>query len=270
MAIECKDWEKPLDSTALAGIYQLYSPSFGKEIDYLIVIGPHDLSQRPSKTAKGLENLEYISFEKFVTSMMNFSYVLEDNIASWKTHESSKNYMASYVFDTQTTLFDFTKLWLSSDTNVLIVYGGYGIGKTSFSLNLLNHLTAQYQRGTFARIPIRIALGDLFHRHDTKSLICAALQGNDGGANVVNFTYNLFIQLVHQGHFLLILDGFDEMRHAMDVQSFDDTFSDMACLFEGKSKVVLLGRPDSFFSDDEEDRVFESIQRVGSTRLRTH
>ncbi len=264
VAVECKDWEKPPTSAQLAAIYGLYSPSFGSEIDYLIVVGPHDLSQQPSDTASRLANFEYISFEKFVTSMMNFSYVLQDNIASWNTHDSSKNYVASNVSDGSETLFSFTETWLTTDSNALIVYGGYGIGKTSFSLHLLNHLTNKYQEGRFNRIPIRIALGDLFHRHDTKSLICAAMQGNDGGANVMNFTYSLFLQIVEQGHVLLILDGFDEMRHAMDVQSFDDTFSDMTCLFEGDSKVVLLGRPDSFFSDDEEDQIFESFYNAGA------
>jgi hypothetical protein len=264
VAVECKDWAKPPTSYDLAAIYNLYSPSFGKEIDYLIVVGRHDLSQQPADTAKELENFQYISFEKFVTSMMNFSLVLQDNIASWSTHDSSRNYVPSHISEGDETLFSFTNNWLSGDANALIVYGGYGIGKTSFSLHLLNYLTLKYQEGVFQRIPIRIPLGDLFHRHDTKALICSALQGNDGGANVKNFTYNLFLQLVQQGHVLLILDGFDEMRHAMDVQSFDDTFSDMACLFEGDSKVILLGRPDSFFSDDEEDKIFESFRNAGA------
>lgn len=120
-------------------------------------------------------------------------------------------------------------------------------------------MTERHRSGEFDRIPIRITLSQLFTKQDLKGVICSALTGADGGAAVRNFVYNLFIQMNREGYFLLILDGFDEMRHAMTLEEFRFIFEDMALLFEGRSKTIILGRPDSFFSADEENAVIDAI-----------
>jgi len=92
--------------------------------------------------------------------------------------------------------------------------------------------------------------------------VASCLSGADGAAGVKNFSYNLFIEMVRLGYFLVILDGFDEMRHAMDFEDFEYTFDEISALFVGNSKTIILGRPDSFFTDEEEDRVVKNV--IGS------
>jgi hypothetical protein len=260
VAVECKDWKKGLASSDIAEIYNLYKPSLDSgEIDNLLIIGEKELSQQPSRSASQLRGVAYISFERFVQSLMNFSYVLQDNIAAYRNHDSSRNFIHTNVRGQDKSLEQAALEWLESAENILLTYGGYGVGKTSFSLYFCKHMTERYRSGLFDRIPIRITLGDLFTKQDLKGVICSALTGADGGATVRNFSYNLFIQMNREGYFLLILDGFDEMRHAMTLDDFRFIFEDMAVLFGGNSKTIILGRPDSFFSADEENAVIDAI-----------
>jgi hypothetical protein len=260
VAVECKDWKKGLASSDISTIYNLYKPSLDNgEIDHLLIIGERELSQQPSRSTSTLRDVTYVSFERFVFSLMNFSYVLQDNIAAYQTHDSAKNFIHTNVKGQGETLEQAALDWLETAENILLTYGGYGVGKTSFSLYFCQLMTHRYRSGSFDRIPIRITLGDLFTKQDLKGVICSALTGAEGGAAVRNFSYNLFIQMNREGYFLLILDGFDEMRHAMTLDEFKFIFEDMALLFEGKSKTIILGRPDSFFSADEENEVIDAI-----------
>jgi hypothetical protein len=260
IAIECKDWGRGLASSHLAEIYNLYRPSLDKgEIDNLLIIGEKELSQQPSRSMGTLDNATYVSFDMFVTSLMNFNFLLQDNVAAFRNHDASKNFIHTNVKGEGKTLEQAALDWLALNENILLTYGGYGVGKTSFSLYFCKLMTERYRSGEFDRIPIRLTLGDLFTKQDVKSVICSAMTGADGGPAVRNFAYNLFIEMNRGGYFLLILDGFDEMRHAMTLDDFRFIFEDMATLFQGNSKTIILGRPDSFFSADEENAVIDSI-----------
>lgn len=260
VAVECKDWKSPPDSKKLAEIDNLYRPSLnGDEIDYLWIVSNHELAQGPKGTVEKLKRVVYSTYQEFLSTVMNFSLVLEENIAAFKNHESSKNFLHLEAKDADTTLEETTRSWLRGDSRALIVFGGYGLGKTSFSFYIASALSAEYQDGTFDRIPIRVSLSGLYAKQDLKGLICSVLTGSEGGPDVGNFTYNLFLRMVHEGLFVLILDGFDEMRHAMTAEEFTYTFEQMSPLFAGQSKTILLGRPDSFFTEEEEDQILSAL-----------
>lgn len=260
IAVECKDWTSAPTSEALANIDNLYRPSINSdEIDHLWIISNHELAQSPKNTVQKLKRVVYSTYQEFLETVMNFSLVLEENIAAFSNHEASKNFLQLEAKDTSATLEKATRDWLASDSRALIVFGGYGLGKTSFSYYIASALSAEYQDGTFERIPIRISLSGLYAKQDLKGLICSVLTGSEGGPNVGNFTYNLFLRMVHEGIFVLILDGFDEMRHAMSSDEFAYTFEQMSPLFAGKSKTIVLGRPDSFFTDEEEDQILSGL-----------
>lgn len=260
IAVECKDWQSPLNSKQLAEIDNLYRPSINQdEIDHLWIVSNHELAQGPSQTVSNLKWVVYSTYQEFLSSVMNFSLVLEENIAAFKIHESNKNFLHLEAKDRSATLEETTRSWLSGDSRALIIFGGYGLGKTSFSFYIASALSAEYQDGTFDRIPIRISLSGLYAKQDLKGLICSVLTGSEGGPDVGNFSYNLFLRMVQEGLFVLILDGFDEMRHAMTSEEFSYTFEQMSPLFAGKSKTIVLGRPDSFFNEDEEEQILSAL-----------
>ncbi|WP_299962331.1 hypothetical protein [uncultured Roseobacter sp.] len=261
IAVECKDWDSPLNSSDISNIYNLYQPSLSRgEIDKLLVIGRHELGMQPSETVKRLGDVRYQQFDQFVHSLMSFQLLLQNNIAAFDNHEASQNFIQPRVAGSNELLIDAVNKWLSEPKNpVSMVYGGYGVGKTSFSYYLSAMLTDRYRQGRFNRVPIRIPLGRLFTKQDLKALICSELTGAEGQPAVAHFTFDLFLQMVVSGSVFLILDGFDEMRHAMSMEDFAYTFEQMSVFFRGKSKAIILGRPDAFFDDQEETDVIDAL-----------
>ena len=259
IAIECKDYTKPLTSAKLSEIFSLYKSSIDtNEIDKLLIVSRHDLGQQPSETVNRMPDTRYMTFDQFVHSLMKFELLLQNNIASFNTHESSKNFIQPRCKNKSARLCDEIYGWLEKENSpVSMIYGGYGLGKTSFSHYLVSELSKKYRNNDFHRIPVRIPLGGLFSKQDLKALICSELAGAEGRPAVGNFAYEIFLQLVQKGIILLVLDGFDEMKHAMSVEDFEFTFEQMSPLFEGKSKVVILGRPDAFFDKEEEEKNYK-------------
>ncbi|MBG6163763.1 hypothetical protein IWQ54_003431 [Labrenzia sp. EL_195] len=224
------------------------------------------MSQSPTDSIAKLANVQYSTFEEFISKMMNFQMVLQENIAAFENHEAAKNFIAPRCLTENCDLQQSIEEWLlDPNNNLAMVYGGYGLGKTTFSFFTTAKFSKLYRSEKFNRIPIRISLSGLFTKQDLRALICSELTGAEGQPPVGNFSYNIFLQMVQQGLVLLILDGFDEMRHAMTSDDFLYTFEQMAPLFRGKSKVILLGRPDAFFNEEEETEIIKSL--VETTRL---
>lgn len=266
IAIECKDWTRSLNSKDISDIYNSYQPSFSSgEIDKLLIISRKELSQSPMDTVRRLPNTQHSTYEQFVGSSMDFQLLLQENIAAFKNHESSKNFIPPRCLNEECELEASVLQWLEDTTcPAALVYGGYGLGKTTFSYYLASTLSSKFRKNEFSRVPIRIPLGGLFTKQDLKALICSELTGAEGQPAVGNFSYNIFLQMVHQGFILLILDGFDEMRHAMSAEDFKFTFEQMSPLFEEKSKVIVLGRPDAFFDNEEESDFIDALLNSSS------
>lgn len=260
IAIETKDWKKSLTSADIAEIHTLYAPALSsREIDHLWIIGKHPLSGSPKMSVDLLDNVKYSTFEEFRASLMNFTSMLNHNILAFEQSEASNFFIDTRVRNSEVKLFDHVQNWLRSDQSGLVVFGGYGLGKTTFSLYAASILSKKYIDGEFDRIPIRIPLSGMYSKQDVVALICSALSGAESGVSVKDFSYTMFLEMSRQGQYLLILDGFDEMRHAMDLEDFVYTFEQMRPLFSGKAKVVILGRPDSFLSNQEEEKVLSSL-----------
>jgi hypothetical protein len=260
IAVEAKDWSKPLTSKNLAEIYNLYRPSIeNREVDSLLIVGRHSLASSPRDTVSQMRGVFYVTYDEFESTLINFHPVINDNILAFRNHESYSNFIESKVLGRDQTVFEATLSWLDSKSSGLVIFGGYGVGKTSFSLYLAASLSSLNLSGEFKRKPLRISLGGLFSKQDLPGLICATLTGADGGPGVKDFSYNAFLEMNRLGKLLLIFDGFDEMRHAMDIDDFVYTFEQIKPLFCENAKIIILGRPDSFFSNSEEDRVISSM-----------
>jgi len=260
IAVEAKDWKDRLSSQDIATIYNLYAPSLqSREVDFLWIIGRHPLSSSPKLSVDKLVNVRFSTFAEFQSSLMNFHGLLRNNILLFEHDDASSYFVETRVRNSDRTLLQYVQNWLLSDQTGLIVYGGYGLGKTTFSLYLASLLSKKYLAHDFNRIPIRISLSGMYSKQDLKALICSALSGADGGISVKDFSYGLFLEMNRNGQYILILDGFDEMRHAMDLDDFIFTFEDMKPLFSGLAKIVILGRPDSFLTTQEENQVLSAL-----------
>ncbi len=66
---------------------------------------------------------------------------------------------------------------------------------------------------------------------------------------------------------MIILDGFDEMKHAMSLDAFVYNFDQINLLVEGRSKIVVLGRPSAFMSEDEKQTVLHGYRKIGDIEV---
>jgi hypothetical protein len=260
IAIEAKDWDSPLNSSQIATIHNLYAPSLhSSEIAHLWIIGRHPLSSSPKQTVDSLSNVVFSTFEQFKSGLINFTPLLQNNVHLFQHDESYDNFVETRVRSSSRTLLEEVDDWLLSDQNGLIVYGGYGLGKTTFSKYLACTLSNRRLIEHEGRIPIRLTLGDIYYKQDLVSLITSSLAGAESGVQVRDFSYGAFLEMNRLGQFVLIFDGFDEMRHAMDLDDFIFNFEQFKPLFAPKAKIVILGRPDAFLSNAEELRVLSSL-----------
>jgi predicted NACHT family NTPase len=181
IAVEAKDWAKPLSSSNIAKIFNDYKPSIDlNEIDHLWIIGRHSLSSSQIETLSRLRVVKYSSLDEFNTSLMNFTNLITHNILSFTHHEVFDNYISTRSLDRNISMDAVVDEWLTSDARGLMVFGGYGIGKTTYSLYLAKRYSEKYQSDPSSRIPVRISLGGFYTKQDLIGLICAVEWRGDG------------------------------------------------------------------------------------------
>ncbi len=139
--------------------------------------------------------------------------------------------------------------WLETENaKPLAILAGYGSGKTSFAYRLVSQQAKKALQDPHERRPILMRLGDITRATNLEGLLGAQFTAYNA---VRGYNYKSFMELNQRGRFLIVLDGFDEMKHAMSWADFRTTVSDLNKLAEGQAKVILIGRPSAFISDSE-------------------
>jgi len=141
----------------------------------------------------------------------------------------------------------------------IAILGGYGAGKTSFASRLASLQAQKALKDPTARRPIVIRLGQ-FTRYSNLDGIVGALFTSRFA--VPGYSFHRFMSFNEQGRFLIVLDGFDEMKHAMSWSEFKNQLAELNQLIRGQAKVLLLGRPTAFTSDEEHHWVLRGQRKL--------
>lgn len=220
--------------------------------------------------------LRHQSLLELEASLIDFEYYLEHLVEQRGTTGIANYYINSGYHvrqsDNQTKLsesltreaaesaFEAVNRYIDSDAYraPLAVLGGYGSGKTSLSVQIAGTLAERALQDSNARIPILIRLGNI-----TTS---SSIQGLLGGYftsefEVAGFSFKNFMLLNKKGRLVIILDGFDEMKHAMSFADFRSQVKSFLSLHCRKSKILLLGRPSAFLTDEEERFILRGEKR---------
>jgi hypothetical protein len=248
IAVECKNWKKGLDREALKSIYFDYEPLIqNRDIDELWIITPQPVGATVQEHAEKHDKLVILHINELEQDIIDFTIYASYLKNRFTGDPLSHYYVQSRIDPGTETLHATITKWLNcSLANPIEIWAGYGMGKTSYAAFLASELADQFLADSTNRIPILIPLGDYYTAPRIEGLFANVLTQDNG---VHGYNFNTFWNLHEAGRFVIILDGFDEMKHAMNKAEFSTITREIRRLIH--SKVLLLGRPDAIISGEE-------------------
>ncbi|MEM5473859.1 NACHT domain-containing protein [Hoeflea sp. AS60] len=278
--IECKDYAGPLGRRAVEQIWAAYSGLVRKHAPALLLlitrngITPdaesyiHDeQTQMRHETIWRLEN-KILGLSDYIETLENIftqdglsNYYIEAKATlveySPITHDISSEVERSSIFA------DIQEWVAGNSPKPIAILGGYGAGKSSLAKRIASYQAKLCLQDPSLRRPILIKLG-VFTGHTRLEGLLGAMFTHD--FPVPSFNTHRFLELNAEGRLLIILDGFDEMKHAMTFADFRSQLIEINKLVRGNSRVLLLGRPNAFLSVDERHYVLRGRARIADDR----
>lgn len=259
-AIECKCYANTVgigDITEELSQYSILLNSQLNMIEEVWFVSFSGFTNAAINHSKAIKHLELLSFREFQSRLLDIRPYIQMLVDNYATNELSEIYIPLRTL-TKTPLEDELNKWISNtESNALAIVAGYGRGKTTFSQRLAAKLAEKALDNPAERTPILIRLSDIAHQVKMSGLIAGTVADN---TLVSRFSYNFFKKLNHSGRFIIILDGFDEMKFGLNFDEFNQIFSQIYELITGDSKVLILGRPSAFLSESEELAVLSGSQ----------
>ena len=260
VAAECKRWGRALTRDHVKDILADYDPAFqNKEIDEIWIISDQTPAPGAREFAEAYRHCQLMTGMECEQEIVDFRPMINSLIESYKVDPISRYYISPSFYaseDVRADLHSHVEKWLADDTaNPIAIWAGYGMGKTSYSKFLASVLAQKCCENYGARIPILISLGEFTTAPDLETLITAQLTNHYG----VRFFSTAAFRLLNAHHrFVIILDGFDEMKFAMAPNDFNHISAQIRKTAAVDSKLLLLGRPDSIESEEEATRLTSS------------
>jgi NACHT domain len=259
-AAECKRWARALTRDHVKDILLDYDPALkNKEIDEVWIICDQTPAPGAREYVGAYPHCQLMTGIECEQEIVDFRPMITSLIESYKADPISKYYISPSFYGPEEVKVDLhahIEKWLADDTaSPIAIWAGYGMGKTSYSRLLASLLAQKCCENYGARIPILISLGEFTTAPDLEMLIAAQLTNHYG----VRFFSTAAFRLLNAHHrFVIILDGFDEMKFAMAPNDFNHISAQIRNTAAVNSKLLLLGRPDSIESEEEESRLTSS------------
>jgi len=271
--VEVKDVKEKLTNTQVSTICGDYAAAMAAHPEsMLLIVTRVGITPQARDVIAGRQNTRHMTIWELEEHVLGLTDYVR-HLGSLSAHDGLDKYYimptASEITyedlespvsgDALSDLFTDIVHWIENDdTTPVAITGTYGSGKSSFAKILVSHLAKQCLTDPIQRKPILIELGD-FNSHNKIEGILGAKITRD--FRCPNFNYRTFEELNKKGRLVIVLDGFDEMKHAMQIDDFFRQMKTINGLVEGKSKVVLLGRPNAFTTNDEEVFVLRGMKR---------
>jgi hypothetical protein len=249
VAVECKKYSKKLNTADLNKIVGDYSAALSnQEIHKLIIVSVHGLEAASRQLISTNPLLRFQTFSQLEESLVGLRPYVEDLARQFDGDEVHAYYIEGRFSGCAGTALEALSKWMAEDKGTgFAVLGGYGLGKSSLAKRLASEQAKRYLQDPSERIPILLRLGHVVHETELAGLF--GKEFNDQ-FHLPEFSYRTLLHLNQAGRILIILDGFDEMKHAMTEADFKANFREFNKLrLAGKSKVLLLGRPNALSSE---------------------
>jgi hypothetical protein len=268
VAVECKNYNRALNTNDFSKIVADYKSSLDKEINILLIISTRPIASASRQFVESEKNLRFMTVSELERWLVGLSQYVRTLAEEFNTDEVHHYYVEGRFEQTTSTAFAHINTWLNTSQNSgMAVLGGYGIGKSSLAKRVASEQAKRYLKDPdFERLPILIPLGQVVHETEL-----AGLFGKHFTSHYVleNYSFNTLVRLNSAGRLLIILDGFDEMKHAMTEHDFRSNFREFNKLRTSRAKVLLLGRPSAFTSESS-NLLIRGIGEIGGLAYSNH
>jgi hypothetical protein len=252
IAVECKYRKTRVGIGAISSEVHEYSTILADQkngVDRVLFITDKEFTTAAREHVLTDKRISILTFSELQAHLLNIVPYLRALVADFERAGEKQPYVPLRSSN-GALLEEVVEGWLSSPNDrALAIVAGYGRGKTTFAKRFAAHKARRALDDLSQRLPILISLSDLEHSVRLSGVITDTIADR---TLVERFSHALFRELNALGRFIIILDGFDEMKHGLDFEQFRSLFQQITDLVEGDSKVLLLGRPSAFMSDTEE------------------
>lgn len=259
-SIEAKNYGGTLPIVECNHFIHAHSKLISKNlVDRGWLISKGQISPDGRKNIEDEANLKCFTIDEFRRQILSVDRYLKDIIREDNNKNISDYYIQPHT-ENNVNLEGLVRDWVDEDgVEPLAIIGGYGIGKSTFALHFAAKLATEALTDKTRRIPVLIPLGEISDEQSIDGLVGKIMASRH---RVSGYHFDLFKNLNDNGLFILIFDGFDEMKHGMTLRIFERNIGEILKLDGEKSKIIVLGRDTAFHDDYEFQFIIKGIQRT--------
>lgn len=263
-AFEAKDYAGTLPVAECAAFAAESLPLLSRgDIDQAWLVSRGPLSPAGRQVAEGHHGLKIMTFAELQRRIMLMDGFLRDLVAQHEASSLERFYIRPETPDGE-DLEAQVERWIAEEgAPPMFVLGSYGKGKSTFA----GHLAASMARKALAdptsRLPILVRLGEIADEQSIEGLLGKVLASQH---RVSNYHFETLRALNRVGRFLLVYDGFDEMKHGLTPAKFQQVMTELMRLDDGEARILVLGRDTAFHDEAEFRAVVDGVQRTAAGR----
>lgn len=264
LLVEAKDYNGTLSKDECHKFINNYLPHVGRGTDkygeaWLVSKGPIAPDAREMVNSNlGLYAMDFVTLQR---RLFNVDRLIELAVNEYRREDIDGCFIPPHLVNGN-SLRERVINWLEeARAKPLAIIGAYGTGKSTFSLHLAAFLAEQSKHDPCKRVPIRIPLAEVYDEQSMDGLFGKLLASQN---RIPNYHFDLFCELNEAGRFVLIFDGFDEMKHGMTIQTFERNVNRLLSLDKGNAKIIILGRDTALHDEHEFRSIIDGVKRTSN------
>ena len=264
IAVECKHYAKPLTQDEVSAILANYRALYdANHVDEILLVTKSGITPSAGAMVRESRMMSHVTLAELEAHLLDFAPYLATLVSNVIEDDLESYYVPPAIAGGD--LEAFIDKWLGTGGRPLAVLGGYGMGKTTFVRHYASVLARNAAADATRRVPIVLKLSEISSEQSLEGLLGRVLASS---TIVRNYNFDVFMALNNRGRFVIFLDGFDEMKHTLSWDQFRFNFHELNRLVAGNSRIVLLGRPTAFLSDEEQNYALHGTRTIQGVAMK--